>query len=141
MRNKGTASTKRTVAGSYEMKINNWLLIFNLSLVILRNLMHSLSVKALCYISIYAQFYHLALYSFRLNDHSFRGNNCLELLANPEQRALSSITFAGVKFYDPISTNLRKLGILHPTPIQKAAIGPLTSGVSAIIHSQTGSGR
>jgi len=96
--------------------------------------------KFLYQILVFAQFYHFALHSFPLNDRILRINNCLQLLRNTERHALESVTFAGVKFYDPISSNLKKLGIIDPTPIQKAAIGPLTSGVSAIIHSQTGSG-
>ena len=49
--------------------------------------------------------------------------------------------FAGVKFTPPISTCLDTLGLNEPTPIQTAAIAPLTSGLSAILHAETGSGK
>jgi hypothetical protein len=44
------------------------------------------------------------------------------------------IIFAGVKFGQPISNSLKVLGILEPSPIQKAAIVPLTTGLSCILH-------
>lgn len=49
--------------------------------------------------------------------------------------------FAGVKFHHPISSGLKKLLVINPTPIQKSAIGPLTAGISAILHAETGSGK
>ena len=49
--------------------------------------------------------------------------------------------FAGVKFTPPLSTCLDKLSLHNPTPIQTAAIAPLTSGLSAILHAETGSGK
>ena len=49
--------------------------------------------------------------------------------------------FAGVKFTPPISTCLDTLGLHVPTPIQAAAVAPLTSGLSAILHAETGSGK
>ena len=47
-------------------------------------------------------------------------------------------TFSGVKFPLPISASMAALGVTTPTPIQKAAIGPLTSGLSAVLHAETG---
>lgn len=52
-----------------------------------------------------------------------------------------SIIFAGVKFKAPISASLQAMGLTNPTPIQRAAIAPLTSGLSAILHAETGSGK
>jgi superfamily II DNA/RNA helicase len=49
--------------------------------------------------------------------------------------------FAGVKFKPPLSTSLQAMGLTNPTPIQRAAIAPLTSGLSAILHAETGSGK
>ena len=49
--------------------------------------------------------------------------------------------FAGVKFTPPLSTYLDTLGLHNPTPIQAAAIAPLTSGITAILHAETGSGK
>ena len=51
------------------------------------------------------------------------------------------ITFAGVKFKHPISNSLEAMGVIEPTPIQQAAIAPLTSGLTAILHAETGSGK
>lgn len=51
------------------------------------------------------------------------------------------LTFSGVKFPLPIAASLTALGVTTPTPIQKAAIGPLTSGLSAVLHAETGSGK
>lgn len=49
--------------------------------------------------------------------------------------------FAGIKFSHPISSGLSALGVKEPTPIQKSSVGPLTAGVSAILHAETGSGK
>ena len=45
-----------------------------------------------------------------------------------------AIVFAGVKFGGPIAKSLRKLGITDPSPIQKASIAPLTTGLTCILH-------
>ena len=47
-------------------------------------------------------------------------------------------TFSGVKFPEPISASMIALGLTTPTPIQKSAITPLTSGLSAVLHAETG---
>lgn len=52
-----------------------------------------------------------------------------------------TIIFAGVKFKQPISGSLQAMKMTTPTPIQQAAIAPLTSGLSAILHAETGSGK
>lgn len=52
-----------------------------------------------------------------------------------------SVVFAGVKFRHPISTSLRNLNISVPSPIQKASLLPLVTGLSCIIHAETGSGK
>ena len=60
------------------------------------------------------------------------------LVAPMAPMATHPFTFSGVKFPLPISASLAALGLTTPTPIQKAAIGPLTSGLSAILHAETG---
>ena len=52
-----------------------------------------------------------------------------------------SVSFGGIKIGFPISKNLQSMNITIPTPIQKAAIAPLTAGISAILHAETGSGK
>jgi len=49
--------------------------------------------------------------------------------------------FCGVSIPSPMSNSLETMNIVEPTPIQKAAIGPLTTGLSAILHAETGSGK
>ena len=49
--------------------------------------------------------------------------------------------FSGVRFWPPVSSALKELQIQTPTPIQSAAIAPLTAGVSCILHAETGSGK
>ena len=53
----------------------------------------------------------------------------------------NTIVFGGVKLHPPLSTSLRRLGITEPSPIQRAAISPLCTGLTCILHSQTGSGK
>lgn len=55
--------------------------------------------------------------------------------------AVDSTIFAGVRFRDPIAKSLRALQIHEPSPIQQAAVAPLTAGMSAILHASTGSGK
>lgn len=52
-----------------------------------------------------------------------------------------SVGFAGVRLSPPLSTALAAMGVLEPTPIQAAAIAPLTAGASCILHAETGSGK
>lgn len=52
-----------------------------------------------------------------------------------------SVVFGGVKFGHPLSTSLQRLGIRDPSPIQKASVAPLTSGLSCVLHAATGSGK
>lgn len=51
------------------------------------------------------------------------------------------MVFAGVKFESPISTSLRGMGIASPSPIQQASLVALTTGLSCILHAETGSGK
>lgn len=53
----------------------------------------------------------------------------------------SDMVFAGVKFASPISSSLRNLGIRDPSPIQDEAVLALSTGLSCIIHAETGSGK
>ena len=46
----------------------------------------------------------------------------------------SSFTFADVKFPKSIGECLKRLGITRPSPIQEAAILPLSLGLSALVH-------
>lgn len=52
-----------------------------------------------------------------------------------------AIIFGGVKFRPPISTTLRSLNLTDPSPIQKASLVTLTTGLSCILHAETGSGK
>lgn len=52
-----------------------------------------------------------------------------------------SLVFAGVKFESPVSTSLRGMGIASPSPIQQASLVALTTGLSCILHAETGSGK
>ena len=52
-----------------------------------------------------------------------------------------SIIFAGVKFRPPIATSLRNLNLTDPSPIQKSSLLPLVTGLSCILHAETGSGK
>lgn len=54
---------------------------------------------------------------------------------------LSSMVFGDIQVRDPIAESLRKLGITSPSPIQKASLVPLNSGVSGVLHAHTGSGK
>ena len=56
-------------------------------------------------------------------------------------KADAPLVFAGVKFSDPIANSLRTMGITEPTPIQKNAIVAITTGLSCILHAETGSGK
>ncbi|RYG93986.1 DEAD/DEAH box helicase, partial [archaeon] len=49
--------------------------------------------------------------------------------------------FAGIKLSPPLSTSLKQLGITKPSPIQQASIASLSSGVSALLHAATGTGK
>jgi superfamily II DNA/RNA helicase len=49
--------------------------------------------------------------------------------------------FAGMKLSPPLSTSLQRLGVKSPSPIQGAAMPSLASGLSCIIHAETGSGK
>ena len=51
------------------------------------------------------------------------------------------LSFCGVKFDPPLSTAMEKMGFETPTLIQEASVGPLTLGLSAILHAETGSGK
>eukprot|EP01035_Chromulina_nebulosa_P016849 gene16849-22334_t len=51
------------------------------------------------------------------------------------------ITFAGVKFHSPIANSMRKLNLINPSSIQSIAIAPVMSGLSCIIHAETGQGK
>ena len=51
------------------------------------------------------------------------------------------IIFAGVRFRHPIATSLRKLNLTDPSPIQKSSLLPLVTGLSCILHAETGSGK
>lgn len=54
----------------------------------------------------------------------------------------TTLNFAGVKFSQPVSIALQRLGIHDkPSPIQAAAIAPICSGLSCILHAPTGSGK
>ena len=53
----------------------------------------------------------------------------------------NDLVFAGIRLRPPLSSSLRRLGISQPTPIQAAAIAPLTAGASCILHAETGSGK
>ena len=52
-----------------------------------------------------------------------------------------SIVFAGVRFRHPIATSLRNLNLTYPSPIQKSSLLPLVTGLSCILHAETGSGK
>lgn len=75
--------------------------------------------------------------------HYIKSNKMQMTLATNTNVAniVNSISFAGVKFYDPIASSLQRLGISQATDIQQASIGPLLTGLSAICHSETGSGK
>eukprot|EP01041_Mallomonas_annulata_P000724 gene725-1394_t len=62
-------------------------------------------------------------------------------LSNTDSDQQGTLNFGGVKYGHPLSTALRNMNITSPTPIQKVAIGPLTAGISAILHAETGSGK
>jgi hypothetical protein len=49
--------------------------------------------------------------------------------------------FAGVRFDEPIASSLKALNIHEPSPIQEQAIFALSTGLSCIIHAETGSGK
>ena len=51
------------------------------------------------------------------------------------------VLFGGLRLRPPLSSSLRRLGIARPTPIQAAALAPLTAGASCILHAETGSGK
>ena len=51
------------------------------------------------------------------------------------------LVFAGIRLRPPLSSSLSRLGISQPTPIQAAAVAPLTAGASCILHAETGSGK
>jgi superfamily II DNA/RNA helicase len=53
----------------------------------------------------------------------------------------SSSVFAGVRFDEPIASSLKSLNIHEPSPIQEQAILALSTGLSCIIHAETGSGK
>lgn len=53
----------------------------------------------------------------------------------------SIVTFAGVRLHEPLVSSLQNMGVKSPTAIQAAAISPLTTGLSAIVHAETGSGK
>jgi superfamily II DNA/RNA helicase len=53
----------------------------------------------------------------------------------------SSSVFAGVRFDEPIASSLKALNIHEPSPIQEQAIFALSTGLSCIIHAETGSGK
>ena len=55
--------------------------------------------------------------------------------------ASDSLVFAGVKFPAPISHSLRSLNIQKASAIQSSAIVPLVTGLSCILHAETGSGK
>ena len=52
-----------------------------------------------------------------------------------------STVFAGVRFPYPISRQLEELHVRDPSPIQEKAIFALFSGLSCVIHAETGSGK
>lgn len=54
---------------------------------------------------------------------------------------IESTLFGGVKFTSPICKCLQQLNIFEPSPIQKAALAPLMSGLSCVLHAETGSGK
>lgn len=49
--------------------------------------------------------------------------------------------FGGVKFGAPLSGSLRNMGIEEPSPIQAASLVAINSGLSCILHAETGSGK
>jgi superfamily II DNA/RNA helicase len=49
--------------------------------------------------------------------------------------------FAGVKISQPLSSSLRTLFLTKPSPIQQVSIAPLCSGMSALLHASTGTGK
>jgi superfamily II DNA helicase RecQ len=54
----------------------------------------------------------------------------------------TTIDFAGVRFSQPVSIALQRLGIHDkPSPIQAAAIPRICSGLSCMLHAPTGSGK
>ena len=57
------------------------------------------------------------------------------------QSESNTINFGGIKFSHPISTSLNQMNIIAPSPIQQVVLAPLTAGLSAIIHAETGSGK
>ena len=72
----------------------------------------------------------------------FRGRNTIFSTS----KALSindhnSIVFAGVRFRHPIAKSLRDLNLTDPSPIQKSSLLPLVTGLSCILHAETGSGK
>jgi superfamily II DNA/RNA helicase len=83
----------------------------------------------------------------QVNINSFYNNAILKSIANTqnnfnhEMKLFDNFIFAGIKMPLVIAESLQKLNIQHPTPIQTAAVAPLTSGLSCILHSETGSGK
>lgn len=66
-------------------------------------------------------------------------SDSLELAVSEEEE---DVVFAGVKFPPPMATSLRRLRIQNtPSPIQQAAIAPVSSGMSFILHAATGTGK
>ena len=66
----------------------------------------------------------------------------IEMAHSPNSRSDKNlITFGGIKFSHPISTSLQQMNIVAPSPIQEVVLAPLTAGLSAIIHAETGSGK
>lgn len=53
----------------------------------------------------------------------------------------SKNVFAGVSIDTAIQLALEKIKVINPTPIQQVSIAPLCSGLSALIHAPTGSGK
>lgn len=73
-----------------------------------------------------------------------RGKSALQVEAGASSQheyPKDSVVFAGVKFGHPISSSLEYLGIQEPSPIQDEAILALSTGLSCIIHAETGSGK
>ena len=93
------------------------------------------------YIAIFVMCFGYKQSSCKTSRRKFDFTRLVQAHVSQTQSESNVINFAGIKFSHPISTSLKQMNIIAPSPIQQVVLAPLTAGLSAIIHAETGSGK